>query len=544
MSRRWILFAVLLLAGPGAALAQTAGVLDAILSQSSALTGSWIDRAINLAQKIFGALVVLEFVWFGAQTVLKKSDLSELFGGLAFKVVAIGFFYTLIQYAPSWIPAIQQSFLQAGATISGLDLQTFTPSRIINYGVDAAGKMLGDFSGQVGNELSGEWWNAIGVIGRNLLPALIMVISAFLVVIAFAIIAIQFIVTMLESYLVIGAGAVMLGFSGSRWTMNFAEKYLSYAMSVGGKLIVVTMLVGFGQSFADGIIDHWTSLRQNTGNGAIKFGDYLAIAGGSLVFSAMSYMLPSLAGSMLNGVASMSLANTAGAASSATMPAVTGGARVGATAMSGTSAALTHAAGRLAPTGAISGITRAAGGGGGGDGSMAGATRAAFGGGGGSGAGAPGAGAAAGASAMHKRGSATVVQPHGGAQQRPGQLPGGGGGAQHAAANAPAFHDPRAAGGPGAGLGGGAQQAQAQASAAAGRPDAGWRDYRDEERDKQREMRARASAGKFSRALLKAADKASDASDAMSAFARRNRRPLQSDGHVGAAPGMRMRIDD
>jgi type IV secretion system protein TrbL len=394
--------------------------------------------------------------------------------------------------------------------------------------------MLGDFSGQVGNELSGEWWNAIGVIGRNLLPALIMVISAFLVVIAFAIIAIQFIVTMLESYLVIGAGAVMLGFSGSRWTMNFAEKYLSYAMSVGGKLIVVTMLVGFGQSFADGIIEHWSSLRQNTGNGAIKFGDYLAIAGGSLVFSAMSYMLPSLAGSMLNGVASMSLANTAGAASSATMPAVTGGARVGATAMSGTSAALTHAAGRLAPTGAISGITRAAGGGGGGDGSMAGATRAAFGGGGGSGAGAPGAGAA-------RRAGATQPQPGSGAQQqRPSQQPGG---AQQAA-NAPAFHDPRAAGGSGAGLGGGAQQAQVQASAAAGRPDTGWRDYRDEQRDKQREMRARASAGKFSRALLKAADKASDASDAMSAFARRNRRPLQSDGHVGAAPGMRMRIDD
>lgn len=543
MSRRWILFAVLMLAGPGAALAQTAGVLDLILNQSSALTATWMDRAIGLAQKIFGALVVLEFVWFGAQTVLKKSELSELFGGLAFKVVAIGFFYTLIQYAPSWIPAIQQSFLQAGATISGLDLQTFTPSRIINYGVDAAGKMLGDFGDQVGNELSGEWWNAIGVIGRNLLPALIMVISAFLVVIAFAIIAIQFIVTMLESYLVIGAGALMLGFSGSRWTMNFSEKYLSYAMSVGGKLIVVTMLVGFGQSFADGIIDHWTSLRQNTGNGAIKFGDYLAIAGGSLVFSAMSYMLPSLAGSMLNGVASMSLANTAGAASSATMPAVTSGARVGAAATGGAGAALTHAAGRFAPVGAITGIAPAAGGGGGGGGSMAGAARAAFGGGGGgSGAGAPGAGAAAGASAMHKRGSATVVQPHGGAQQRPGQQPGG---AQQAA-NAPAFHDPRAAGGPGAGFGDGAsaQQAQAQASAAAGRPDAGWRDYRDEERDKQREMRARASAGKFSRALLKAADKAADASDAMSAFARRNRRPLQSDGHVGAAPGMRMRIDD
>lgn len=577
MKTRWLL-ALLLFASASSAFAQTAGVLDSILSQSASLTNTWIDRAIDLAKKIFGAIVVIEFVWFAMQTVLKKSEIGELVGSLAFKIVAIGFFYTLIHYSPTWIPAIQQSFLQAGANISGLSLDTFTPSRIIDYGVQAAGKMLGDFNNIANDEIAkANFFDKIGVVGKNLLAAIIMAISALLVIIAFAIIAIQFLVTMLESYLVIGAGAVMLGFSGSRWTMNFAEKYLGYAVSVGAKLITVTVLVGFGQSFADGIIQHWDSIRAGTGAAAPKFSDYMSIAGGALVFSAMSYMLPGLAGSMLNGVASMSLSNTAGAASSATVPAVTNAARAGGLVAAGGASLLARAATMAAPAGAIAGVSRPTGGGGGsgdgGGGALGGLVRSAF-------VGASSAsaanGAASGPGSATKAASRSEKNAHSanatgadtpvsapasagtpaGADGKP--LSGSGatntgsdennpGGPVTAAARGTAntlrgsgdntgtgFENPRAPEPP---------RPDFRATAQPPR-DASWRDYRDEERERERERRARASAGKFSRMLLKAADKSQDSADAMSAFARRNRRPLQSDGHVGAAPGIRMRIDD
>lgn len=617
MKFRWLV-ALLLTAGAFPALAQTAGVLDSILNQSAAFTNTWIDRAIDLAKKVFGALVVIEFVWFAMQTTLKKSEISELVGSLAFKVVAIGFFFTLIHFAPAWIPAIQASFLQAGANISGLSLDTFTPSRIIDLGVQAGVKLLDRIE--------------IGIFGSGLLTAIVLAVTAFIVIIAFAILAMQFLVTMLESYIVIGAGALMLGFSGSRWTMNFAEKYLGYAMSVGAKLITVTVLVGFGDSFATGVVDHWEGMRNTTGSGQVAFSDYLSIAGGSLIFAAMSYMLPGLAGSMLNGVASMSLVNTAGAASSATMPAVTNTARAGGLAAAGAAGLLARAATIAAPAGAIAGVARGAAGGGGGSeggGALGGLVRSAFAGGGqaarggsgsGSGSGASGgrgSSASAGTTPSTSAASATPggVTTSGGQEGASGALPTGGNDpASRAAGTAPssATTPPRGgesnlgglvaaaargaaqtlrgeqAGQPGASKadpapdGGEALRKIADATIASAPPaadptaqggssstgagfenprtpepprqdfraaaqpprDAGWRDYRDEERERERERRARASAGKLSRILLKAADKSQNSADALSAFARRNRRPLQSDGHTGGSPGIRMRIDD
>jgi len=46
-------------------------------------------------------------------------------------------------------------------------------------------------------------------------------ITALVVVIAFAIIAAQLLVALVESFIVMGAGVLFLGFAGSRWTKFF-----------------------------------------------------------------------------------------------------------------------------------------------------------------------------------------------------------------------------------------------------------------------------------------------------------------------------------
>jgi hypothetical protein len=64
-------------------------------------------------------------------------------------------------------------------------------------------------------------------------------------------------------------------------------------------------------------------------------------------------------------------------------------------------------------------------------------------------------------------------------------------------------------------------------------------DYRDQERAAEKDYRARASSSPFSRAMLKASDKLKDAGDKSSAFARRQRRPMASDGNTGGSPSIR-----
>jgi len=47
---------------------------------------------------------------------------------------------------------------------------------------------------------------------------------------------IQFLVAMVESYIVVAAGFIFLGFGGSRWTVPYAERYIGLAVSNGVKI--------------------------------------------------------------------------------------------------------------------------------------------------------------------------------------------------------------------------------------------------------------------------------------------------------------------
>jgi type IV secretion system protein TrbL len=505
-------------------------MLDRMLSFMEATYSGWLSNALTIATALFGMLAVLELAWFGAQTVLKKGELSDLFGGVILKVAALGFFFTVIQQADSWIPLIQQSFEQTGQQISGSSLPT-TPSALIDRGIRIAAQIWA-------TDTSGYFWE----VSDNLANAILLALTALTIIVSFVIIALQLFVVKAEMLVVMVAGALMLGFSGSRWTMNFAEKYFGYAVSTGGKLLVIFVLAGFGTEFANSLDTMATNV-----SGASKFAvsDMLSILGSSGVFAVMSFMIPSLAGSALSGAASLSLSNTASAASGMLSNAASGAATVASPVARVSSMALGRAAAAFAPAsavGAVAGVGRGPAGAGG-FGSVGGAVRA-FGGG----------AAAGGAGGGVDRGAGVQAAVGAGKQERASADPGGasarGGGAD--AGGAPGFADPRVARGGAGGAGGNAGGAGAGTTGAgdeidpkAAQPGGGrLRDYREEEAEKKRDMRARASSGKLSRMLLKAADKTSAASDEMSAFAKRRRRMMPGDGHTGAAPGIRLGLGD
>src|SRR5207244_4888485 len=86
-----------------------------------------------------------------------------------------------------------------------------------------------------------------------------LVFCAVIIFIAYLAIAIQFVVAMVESYLVIGAGVIFLGFGGSRWTAAYVERYVAYAVSVGMKILVLYLLVGAGMTVSTG----WIAVAEN-----------------------------------------------------------------------------------------------------------------------------------------------------------------------------------------------------------------------------------------------------------------------------------------
>jgi type IV secretion system protein TrbL len=109
-------------------------------------------------------------------------------------------------------------------------------------------------------------------------------------------------VALVESFIVIGAGVLFLGFAGSRWTKFFTERYLSYIASIGVKLFVLYLIMGVGM----GIAARWMPVLERGGFSPIPF---FYVMGGSLVFVFLTWHIPSVAGSMMAGAVSLSLAD-------------------------------------------------------------------------------------------------------------------------------------------------------------------------------------------------------------------------------------------
>ena len=189
-------------------------------------------------------------------------------------------------FRSTWIPAVIQGFSQAGATAAGIT--NLSPTGVFDQGLALANKIL----------------NATADLGLldGFFASLIAGITALVVVIAFAIIAAQLVVVLVESFIVIGAGILFLGFAGSRWTKFFTERYLSYLASVGVKLFVLYLIMGVGM----GIASRWIPILERGGFSPIPF---FYVMGGSLVFVFLTWHIPSVAGSMMAGAVSLSVSD-------------------------------------------------------------------------------------------------------------------------------------------------------------------------------------------------------------------------------------------
>ena len=113
-----------------------------------------------------------------------------------------------------------------------------------------------------------------------------------MIVICFALIAAIVIVTLVEMYIVTYAGIILLGFGGSAFTKDYAVKYLTYAVSVGLKMMVMGLVVGIGQS----ILTSTAQGFQNKTNTEVYI-----VVGVAIVLLAVTKALPAMLQSIVVG---------------------------------------------------------------------------------------------------------------------------------------------------------------------------------------------------------------------------------------------------
>jgi len=130
--------------------------------------------------------------------------------------------------------AVLQSFSRIGASATGLP--NLNPQTVLSIGGGMAETLFDSPA------------------SASFLPsfelAIVESVSAFFVLLSFVIAAAALMLALIESYLVVGGTALLLGFAGSRWTASFAEGYFSYVVKLGTRLLFFYLVLGIGVQLA------------------------------------------------------------------------------------------------------------------------------------------------------------------------------------------------------------------------------------------------------------------------------------------------------
>jgi type IV secretion system protein TrbL len=281
MQPRLIAFLVLAAAlgfAPDAIAAEPAtNSFDSIINLYRQNAAKWEATLANYALTLFWILVAIDLTLTAIRLAVKAAEFGEWASELVSQILFIGFFFALLKNAPVWASAIVNSFRTAAsqAVVASGGTSLIAPSDVFSVGLALASKLYE----------SASWFQPQ--------QSFVMFLFGLVLIVCFAIIAALLIVALVESYIVISAGVLFMGFGGSKLTKDFAVKILVYAVSVGAKLFVMQLLIGLGQQV-------FNSLAANFETSSV---DVLVVIGSAIVMLALTWFLPQLIQGMINGTA-------------------------------------------------------------------------------------------------------------------------------------------------------------------------------------------------------------------------------------------------
>lgn len=272
------LFLALIFIAPEAHALPTNNFLDQVVDTYQTKTSAWEGVLRNYALRLFWILAAIEFTWSSIKLAIKGADISEFFAELLNRIMYIGVFLTLLLNSSNWSTAIVNSFRQAASAAVSAAGGTpgIQPSNVLDAGWSILKQVVASM----------RFWDQGDLI--------LIALAAIVILIGFAIMTALLICALVESYMVISSGVILMGFGGSQWTNEFATNTIRYAVSVGAKLFMTQLVIGLGESM---LLD-WSAQMQA---GDISIDDVMMIAAASLVFVAITKVIPEMVQGLISG---------------------------------------------------------------------------------------------------------------------------------------------------------------------------------------------------------------------------------------------------
>src|ERR1700722_15030400 len=114
----------------------------------------------------------------------------------------------------------------------------------------------------------------------NPVAAIVGALEALIVAVAYILIAAALVMALVESYIVVTAGVLFMGFAAFRGTAGIREGNLGYALSVAVKIFLLYLLVAVGMTLSR----TWVTQALAVSTGQLGLGALSQVFGGSLAF--------------------------------------------------------------------------------------------------------------------------------------------------------------------------------------------------------------------------------------------------------------------
>ncbi|MUZ65817.1 P-type conjugative transfer protein TrbL [Agrobacterium vitis] len=269
----FIVIAILALA-TAPALAQQGSVLTTLENQVVTAAKGWETTIMNAARSLFWILAGIEIGIAAVWLAINAASLDAWLAELVRRIMFIGLFAFILDRGPALAKAVVDSLFQIGAGGGSA-----SPANIFDAGIRVASKMSEQAK--------------FGLWEDNAL-AIAAVFAMIVVVVAFSLVAAIFVAVMVEMYVGLLAGMIMLGLGGSSYTKDFAVRYLVYAFSVGMKLMALVMIAKIGSDILIGLAEAPTATSD-------QFITTIGIAGISVVVFIIAMYVPPIIQGVVQG---------------------------------------------------------------------------------------------------------------------------------------------------------------------------------------------------------------------------------------------------
>jgi type IV secretion system protein TrbL len=255
------------------AFAQEGSVLTSLQGEITTAAKGWETTVMDAAKSLFWVLATIEIGIAAVWLALQAASLDSWFAELVRRIMFVGFFAFVLAQGPTFAKAVVDSLFQIGAGGG-----TASPADVFNAGLAVATKMSEKIQ--------------FGLFEDNAL-AISAAFAMVVVVISFSLVAAIFVSVMIEMYIGLLAGMIMLGLGGSSYTKDFAIRYLVYAFSVGMKLMALVMISRIGSEVLIGLAN-----EPDIGD---QFQTALAIAGIAVVVFIVAIYVPNIMQGVVQG---------------------------------------------------------------------------------------------------------------------------------------------------------------------------------------------------------------------------------------------------